>query len=72
MNLQHIDVQKIMTQELSRKDFLVSVAATAVAVVGIGSLLKNINDIFGRSASRPATSRATGYGGSAYSGLQPK
>ena len=66
-------VQNILEQEVTRKQFLVHIVLSSLALIGLPTFLKNMNTAF---TTQPKQSKsnmvAGGYGMSAYSGIPAK
>ena len=57
------DLTNLLTKEMDRRDFLKHVAIGMVAMTGIGTLVRTLNDV-GSGAKK----QSVGYGASAYGG----
>lgn len=57
-------IDKILQKRMDRKDFLKHIAFSAVAMVGVTSLIKALNP----ADVMPSQKTASTYGGSAYGG----
>lgn len=58
-------VSVLMQQEVSRKEFLRYVGIALLGVIGVTSMLQNLNKSLGEHAT-PTQKPSTGYGVSAY------
>ena len=65
-----INIQDILNQEVSRREFLLQAGAVMLAVVGISSLMKNLLS-FGQKPVNMGIDMG-GYGSSGYSGVDSK
>lgn len=61
------NLQEVLNKEVTRREFLMQVGVTLLAVVGITGLLRNFRDSLG--VNRPRRQSLQGYGVSTYSGL---
>ena len=61
-------IDKLLTNEISRKDFLAMVGAAIVSVIGVTSLIKNLSNSFGSDAKK--TNSDLRYGSSVYGGVK--
>lgn len=64
--MKNIDIQSILEQEITRKQFLKQIGIALVAVVGIPSFIKGIDSAFQPQVQQ--TKNLMAYGESAYSG----
>ena len=66
-----IDTAKILQAEMDRKAFLKNAGIAFVSVIGLTTLVKNINGITaGQGSTKSNGASPYGYGGSAYGGRQ--
>lgn len=65
-----IDTTKILQAEMDRKAFLKNAGIAFVSILGVTTLVKNINGLAGQGSAKPAGASTYGYGGSAYGGSQ--
>ena len=63
------NISKLLDTEMERKDFLKLIGFGVVAATGITQILKAMSQ---QTPSRPATTKAQGYGGSLYGGMTNK
>ena len=64
-----IQTDKILQSEMDRKAFLKNAGIAFVGIIGVTTIVKNINGLAGSgSASKPVSSSSFGYGGSSYGG----
>lgn len=61
MNSSNKTVNKLLTEEMDRKQFLVRVGAAVLALTGVAGLIKAVTNPY-------QTKRVTGYGASPYGG----
>ncbi len=62
------NIQQLLAQDVSRRQFLMHIGVALMAVVGISGLMKNLQSIFPQKAA----DQAGAYGWSGYSGLGGK
>jgi hypothetical protein len=78
------NVHKLLAKEVDRKEFIAHIGATALAVIGVGGLIKAFTNPKGTTPyhassqtftarprtthTQPKVARATGYGSSTYGG----
>lgn len=65
-----IDTTKLLQAEMDRKSFLKNAGIAFVSIIGVATLVKNINGIAAQGSASSKTSSTYGYGGSAYGGNQ--
>lgn len=61
------NVRAILEEDVDRKEFLQYIGIATLGVIGVTSVLKNLDDIFGRRRIETNTvNRVSSYGSSAY------
>lgn len=74
--MKNIDIQSILEQEVTRKQFLKQLGIALIAIIGVPSFLKSLTDSFQPSStvinnqSVQVNQNSGAYGYSAYSGVR--
>lgn len=65
-----IDTTKLLQSEMDRKAFLKNAGIAFVGILGVTTLVKNINGLTAGQSSQSSAASTYGYGGSVYGGSQ--
>ncbi len=67
------NLQDLLNSEVTRREFLFHIGTAIVALIGISSIIGNLNSIFSNTQSSKQIGQDSGsYGVSAYSGVSVK